>query len=146
MFLQQLSLFLENKAGRLTEVTQTLSKHGINITAFSIADSEDFGILRMIVDQHNTALKALKEEHFVVHSTNVVGFIIPNQPGKLYDALQHLDKTTIDIEYLYAFAHNGDAAVIVKTNNDELTANILKENGYSLIEKHPFDPDEMPTE
>ncbi|MGC9151649.1 MAG: ACT domain-containing protein [Microbacter sp.] len=135
MFLQQLSLFLENKTGRLTEVTQALSKHGINITAFSIADSENFGILRMIVDQHDTALKALKDEHFVVHSTDVVGFVIPNQPGKLYDALQHLDKTAIDIEYLYAFAHNGDAAVVIKTNNDELTANILKKNGYQLLEK-----------
>lgn len=135
MFLQQLSLFLENKVGRLTEVTQVLSKHGINITAFSIADSEDFGILRMIVDQHDIALKALKDEHFVVHSTNVVGFIIPNQPGKLYDALQHLDKTSIDIEYLYAFAHNGNAAVVIKTNNDELTADILKECGYQLIDK-----------
>lgn len=143
MFLQQLSLFLENKVGRLTEVTQVLSKHGINITAFSIADSEDFGILRMIVDQHDIALKALKDEHFVVHSTNVVGFIIPNQPGKLYDALQHLDKTSIDIEYLYAFAHNGNAAVVIKTNNDELTADILKECGYQLIDKTSL-KDEIP--
>ena len=134
MLLQQLSLFLENKTGRLAEVTRVLSEKHINIAAFSIADTADFGILRMIVDQTDVALAALKQQEFAVHTTDVVGFVIPNQPGNLYQALQHLDSITIEIEYLYAFAHNGNAAAVIKTNDNELVATTLKSLGYHLLE------------
>lgn len=133
MLLQQLSLFLENKKGRLTEVTRVLSENGINIAAFSIADTADYGILRMIVDQTEIALIALKEQGFAVHTTQVVGFVIPNEPGNLYQALQHLDSIDIEIEYLYAFAHNGNAAAVIKTNDNALAAKILAEFGYQLL-------------
>jgi hypothetical protein len=135
MLLKQLSLFLENKTGRLSEVTRVLSENHINIAAFSIADTSDFGILRMIVDQTDVALAALKQQGFAVYTTYVVGFVITNQPGNLYQALQHLDSIAIEIEYLYAFAHNGDAATVIKTNDNELTANTLKSFGYHLLEE-----------
>ena len=109
---KQLSVFLENKSGRLTEVTEALGAANINLSAMSIADNSDFGILRCIVSDPEKAYQVLKEKHFAVKVTDVIGFICPNTAGSLSVVLRHLSENGIFIEYMYSFA-NGDAANVV---------------------------------
>jgi len=135
MLLKQLSVFLENKAGRLTQVTKVLNENAVNISAFSIADTAEFGILRMIVDKTDVALAALKAQGFSVNTTLVVGLVISHQPGGLYKVLEQLDKAEIEIEYLYAFAHNAEAAVVIKSNDVEYAAKTLSDTGYNLLKE-----------
>jgi hypothetical protein len=135
MLLKQLSVFLENKAGRLTQVTKVLNETAVNISAFSIADTAEFGILRMIVDKTDVALTALKEQGFSVNTTQVVGLVVSHQPGGLYRVLEQLDKAEIEIEYLYAFAHNLEAAVVIKSNDVEYAAKTLSDSGYNLLKE-----------
>jgi hypothetical protein len=133
MLLKQLSVFLENTTGRLTQVTKVLNENGINISAFSVADTADFGILRMIVDNADKALSALKGEGFSVKTTEVVGLVVPHQPGGLYRALEQLGTAGIDIEYLYAFAYDSKAAVVIKSDEMQRVAGILVQSGYHLL-------------
>ena len=109
---KQLSVFLENKSGRLTEVTEVLGAAGINLSAMSIADNSDFGILRCIVSDPDKAYQVLKEAHFAVKLTDVIGFICPNTSGSLAVVLKHLSDNGVFIEYMYSFA-NGDVATVV---------------------------------
>jgi len=109
---KQLSIFLENKSGRLTEVTDVLGAAGINLSAMSIADNSDFGILRCIVSDPDKAYKVLKEQHFAVKITDVIGFVCPNTSGSLAIVLKHLSANGVFIEYMYSFA-NGDVATVV---------------------------------
>jgi hypothetical protein len=110
---RQVTVFLENKLGRLNEVTHILGEAGINISAFSIADTSDFGVLRMIVPDPEKAVNVLKSNDFSVQLTRVVLMTIPNKPGSLAKALQVLSDENIFIEYLYAFTMNEDSAVVV---------------------------------
>jgi len=103
MKVRQISVFLENKHGRLAAVTRLLADHGINIRALSIADTSDFGILRLIVNQPEEAYQALKQQNFAVSMTDVIGVEIPDQPGGLARVLEILGQANINIEYLYAF-------------------------------------------
>ena len=103
MLAKQLSVFLENKSGRLTEVTDVLGKAGINLSAMSIADNSDFGILRCIVSDPELGYKVLKEAHFTVKITNVIGFSCPNTPGSLAVVLKCLSDANVFIEYMYSF-------------------------------------------
>jgi hypothetical protein len=113
MISKQVSVFLENKSGRLNEVTKILGDAGINISAFSIADTSDFGVLRMIVPDPEKAVEVLKTNDFSVQITRVVLMTTPNKPGSLAKALQILSDENIFIEYLYAFSMNDDSAVVV---------------------------------
>jgi hypothetical protein len=113
MIAKQVSVFLENKSGRLNEVTRILGDAGINISAFSIADTSDFGVLRMIVPNPEKAMEVLKANDFSVQTTRVVLMTTPNKPGMLARALQILSDENIFIEYLYAFSMNEDSAVVV---------------------------------
>jgi hypothetical protein len=113
MIAKQVSVFLENKSGRLNEVTRILGDSGINISAFSIADTSDFGVLRMIVPDPEQAAVLLKENGFSVQTTKVILMKTPNKPGTLARALQILSDENIFIEYLYAFSMNEDSAVVV---------------------------------
>lgn len=113
MIAKQVSVFLENKSGRLNEVTRILGEAGINISAFSIADTSDFGVLRMIVPDPDKAVEVLKAHYFSVRTTPVVLMNVPNKPGTLARALQLLSDENIFIEYLYAFSMNEDSAVVV---------------------------------
>ena len=97
---KQLSIFLENKSGRLTEVTEVLGKAGINLSAMSIADNSDFGILRCIVSDPDAAYKVLKEAHFAVKITDVIGFTCPNVSGSLAVVMKHLADKGVFIEYM----------------------------------------------
>ena len=113
MIAKQVTVFLENKSGRLNEVTRTLGEAGINISAFSIADTSDFGVLRMIVPDPEKAVEVLKANEFSVQTTRVVLMTTLNKPGSLAKALQRLSDENIFIEYLYAFSMNEDSAVVV---------------------------------
>ncbi|MDP4203935.1 MAG: acetolactate synthase [Bacteroidota bacterium] len=135
MLLKQLSVFLENKPGRITQVTKVLDEIGVNITAFNIADTSEFGILRMIVDNIDTALQALKAQGFSVRTTQVVGLVVPHQPGGMHQALEHVDKAGIEIEYMYAFAYNSKAAVIIKADDTQKLVDVLSGSGYHVLQE-----------
>lgn len=114
MTIQQLSVFIENKTGRINEVVHILGENGVNMTAFSLAESADFGILRMIVSDVDLAVKVLKNAHFGVTVTDVVCFCCPNSPGALANVLEHLAKENIFIEYMYAFSKGEGANVVIR--------------------------------
>lgn len=103
MKVKQISVFLENKSGRLAEVTRSLGINGINIRALSIADTTDFGILRLIVNKPDAANRVLRDEGFMVSETDVIAVEVPDRPGGLADVLDILGQAGINIEYLYAF-------------------------------------------
>jgi hypothetical protein len=133
MVIKQLAVFLENKSGRLTEVTQILADHKINLTAFSIADSSDYGILRMITSDQVLAEKVLKEKGFSVHSNEVIALKVPHEPGALFLALKILSEACIDIEYMYAFAIKEKASVIIRTENIEAAITALQKHKVELL-------------
>ncbi|RIH65190.1 amino acid-binding protein [Mariniphaga sediminis] len=110
---KQVSVFLENKSGRLNEVAQILGNADINISAFTVADTSDFGVLRLIVSDPEKACEVLKENRFSVRTTDVVLVNSPNRPGALSRMLQILSAEGVFIEYLYAFSMDNDTAVIV---------------------------------
>ncbi len=135
MSLKQLTIFVENKQGTLVNITDTLAKHDVNIRALSIADTQDFGILRLIVNDNDTALKTLAEEGYLIKTTDVVGVKIGDQPGKLSTALKVLDENNINMEYLYAFMSRTEKhAYVVLRVADNNAAEIALENaGFHLI-------------
>ncbi len=133
MIIKQLSVFLEDKVGRLTEVTRILADNNINISAFSIADSADYGILRLIVNKPEKAVKVLKEHHFSVNITNVVCMIVPHEPGGLYKALQILSSNNITIDYMYAFALEDSASVVIRSNDPAAVIKVLQDNKMHLM-------------
>ncbi len=103
MKVKQISVFLENKCGRLSAVTKLLAHTGVNIRALSIADTSDFGILRLIVDKPDTAYTVLKENGFTVSMTEVIAVEMADSPGGLAGVLEIMDRENINLEYLYAF-------------------------------------------
>lgn len=113
MKIKQVSVFLENKLGRLNEVTTILGNAGINISAFTIADTSDFGVLRLIVSDPDEAKKILKQNLFSVQTTEVVLVKTKNEPGSLAKLLEVLNAEGIFIEYMYSFSKNDDAAINV---------------------------------
>lgn len=130
---KQLSIFLENKSGRLTEVTEVLGKAGINLSAMSIADNSDFGILRCIVSDPDAAYKVLKEAHFAVKITDVIGFTCPNVSGSLAVVMKHLADKGVFIEYMYSFANGNVAHVVIRPTDLEACERILAEKKIDLI-------------
>lgn len=136
MKVKQISVFLENKAGRLAEVTEVLGKHNINIRALSIADTTDFGILRLIVNAPYKAYEVLKEEGFTVSSTDVIAVEIADEPGGLSKALQALQEVDINIEYLYAFLQKASKAALVVFRVERLdeAIEVLQKNGFHILE------------
>ncbi|MFP4477316.1 MAG: ACT domain-containing protein [Desulfatibacillaceae bacterium] len=136
MFALQISVFLENKAGRLAEVTRVLSEAGINIRALSLADTSDFGILRLIVNDNETCENVLKEHGFTVRKTRVVAVEVPDKPGGLHAILDFLHKASINVEYMYAFVrHEGENAVMIfRFDELETAVKALSDNGFNVIE------------
>lgn len=118
MIAKQVSVFLENKSGRLNEVTRILGEAGVNISAFSIADTSDFGVLRMIVPDPEKAVEVLKAHYFSVQTTPVVLVTSPNTPGSLSKLLKVLSDENIFIEYIYAFSMDENSAVVVVRPSD----------------------------
>ncbi len=133
MIIKQLSVFLENKSGRLHEVSTILGKAGINMSAFSVADTSEFGILRLIVSDHELALKVLREQNFSVNLTDVVCLNCPNQPGALARALQILAENEVAIEYLYAFSVGDSANVVIKPDQLKKCIDVLTLHSMELV-------------
>ncbi len=134
MKVEQISVFLENKAGRLAEVTRVLGEAGVNIRALSLADTTDFGILRLIVDKYEVAREVLKGKGFTVGKTEVVAIEVPDRPGGLASVLQTLAKAGINVEYMYAFVqHSGKNAVIIfRFDNLEDAISLLQKEGIHI--------------
>lgn len=130
---KQLSIFLENKSGRLTEVTEALGRSGVNLTAMSIADNSDFGILRCIVSDPEKAYKVLKEEHFAVKITDVIGFTCPNTSGSLAVVLKCLSDRDVFIEYMYSFANGDVANIVIRPTDLDSCEKILEEKKVDLM-------------
>lgn len=134
MIIKQLSVFLENKTGRLNEVTQILGNAGINMSAFSVADTSEFGILRMIVSEPEKALSILKEAEFSVRLTDVICLKSPNEPGALARALNILSGENVFIEYLYAYSmDNKSANIVLKPDNIQKCIEVLQAHQMELI-------------
>jgi hypothetical protein len=133
MIIKQLSVFLENKTGRLTEMTKILSEQNINISAFSMAETADYGIIRCIVTKPEEAIKVLKENRFSVNMTDVVCLTVPHEPGGLYKALKILSENNVAVEYMYAFAFNNAATVVIRSESNEKTVKVLKANKMQLL-------------
>ena len=130
---KQLSIFLENKSGRLTEVTDALGTAGINLSAMSIADNSDFGILRCIVSDPDKAYQVLKEQHFAVKITDVIGFVCPNTSGSLAVVLKHLSDNGVFIEYMYSFANGDVATVVIRPTDLDACEKILADKRVELM-------------
>ncbi|MEW6171944.1 MAG: ACT domain-containing protein [Bacillota bacterium] len=134
MAVKQISVFLENKSGRLAAVTQLMADEKVNIRALSIADTSDFGILRLIVDQPDKAYQALKKNGFTVSATDVLAVAVPDNPGGLAPALAALEGAGVNIEYLYAFvAQCADMAMVLfKVNDTDRAITALKQAGFTV--------------
>ena len=137
MIIKQISIFVENKKGRLAEITETLSKAGANIRALSIADTTDFGILRLIVDEPEEAAIALKQAGITVSITNVIAVGIDDVPGAFAVPMRVLADADIDVEYMYAFiTRNSEKAyVILRVADNDAAAKALTDKGIELIDE-----------
>jgi hypothetical protein len=135
MHVEQISIFIENKFGRLAEVTRILGDAGINIRTLSLADTSDFGILRLIVNDTEKAKAVLKERGFTVNKTEVVAVEIPDRPGGLADILQVLDEGGINVEYMYAFVERrGENAVMIfRFDETQKAISALSGKGFNVL-------------
>ena len=135
MKVEQISIFIENKSGRLAEVTRTLGEAGVNIRALSLADTSDFGILRLIVNDCEKAKQVLKEKGFTVSKTEVVAVEVPDCPGGLSRILQALDRAQINVEYMYAFVERcGENAVIIfRFDETDKAIQTLLGDGFTVL-------------
>lgn len=133
MIIKQLTVFLENKSGRLAELTGIIGENDINISALSIADTSEYGLLRMIVSDGAKAVKLLKEKGFSVSLTDVICLKVAHKPGALHEAIQLLADNKIDVEYMYAYLAGECAAVVMKLSEYEAAITMLKEKHIDLL-------------
>ena len=136
MKVEQISVFLENKPGALADVTRILGEGGINIRALSLADTKDFGILRLIVNDNEKAKAALGARGFTVRKTEVVAVEVPDRPGGLADILKCLSDSGINVEYLYAFVQQSgsNAIIIFRFDETDKAIEVLSKNGVKILE------------
>lgn len=135
MAIKQLTVFVENRQGTIATITDLISAHNINIRALSIAETEEFGILRLIVNDENTAEKILAEQGYLIKITDVVGVKISDEPGKLSEALKVLDENKINMEYLYAFMARTEkhAYVVIRVEDNDAAENALLKAGFKIV-------------
>lgn len=133
MIIKQLTIFLENIAGRLAEVTRVLGKNNINISALSLADTLDYGILRLIVSDGDKAVPLLKEAGFSVKLTDVICLAVEHKPNALNEAIEILAAANVSIEYMYAYAMGEKAAVIMKVSEPKDAIYALTEKKIELL-------------
>ena len=134
MTIKQLSVFLENREGRLDEVLQMLGANDVNIGALSLADTADYGMLRMIVSDPVKGKAVLKEAGITSKLTDVVALRVPHATGSLSKAMHELMVGGVNIEYMYAFANGADASAVMKSDDPEKVVTILRENGFDVWE------------
>ena len=137
MKIKQISIFLENTAGRIADVTKVLKDNSINLRAIMIADTADFGILRIITDDSDKALSVLKEAKFTTKTTDVLALSISDKVGALHDVMALFQNNGINIEYLYAsLEKTGDTAIIIfKVQDADKGLKVIEENGLSTVGK-----------
>ena len=135
MAIKQLTVFVRNKKGTVAQVTDILSKNNVNLRALSIAETRDFGILRMIVNDEIKAEKALSESGYLIKAIDVVGVKVGDEPGKLTEVLGVLDRANINVEYLYAFMARTDkhAYVVLRVEDNEIAESLMKNAGIKII-------------
>ena len=135
MAIKQLTVFVQNSKGTIVSVTDLLAKNNVNIRALSIAETKDFGILRLIVNDNDTATKILEENGYLIKVIDVIGVKIGDEPGKLSSALSVLDKADINVEYLYAFMSRTEkhAYVVLRVEDNALAETALTNAGFKLI-------------
>lgn len=135
MSIRQISVFVENKKGSLVEITDTLAKENIDLRAMSIADTQDFGILRLIVSDTDKALAVLRSKNCILTETAVVGVRLRNEPGALATVVKVLSEGDINVEYMYAF--NGStphhAYLVLRVNDNDKVAELLLKEGIKCI-------------
>ena len=134
MTIKQLTIFLENRTGRINEVAKILGAAGINMKAFSMAETADFGLLRLIVPEVDKAEQVLREASFAVMQTDVVCINVPNVPGALSGILDTLASNDIFIEYMYAFSEDDSANVVIRPNNIDACVSVLQSCNCTLIQ------------
>lgn len=134
MTIKQLSVFLENREGRLDEVLKTLGANDVNIVALSLADTADYGMLRMIVSDPQKGRTVLKEAGITSMLTDVVALRVPHATGSLSKAMHELMTGGVNVEYMYAFANGADASAVLKSDDPEKVVTILRENGFDVWE------------
>ncbi|MDY0091626.1 MAG: ACT domain-containing protein [Candidatus Vecturithrix sp.] len=137
MKVKQISVFLENRSGRLAEVTRVLGENHLNIRALSLADTSDFGVLRMIIDHPVDAYIVLKERHYTVQETDVIALEVADQPGGLAGVLDILYKNGINVEYLYAFPERDSidkAIMIFKFDHNDKAIEVMQQNKIKILE------------
>ena len=141
MKLKQISVFLENKEGRLKKAISILSQASINIRALSIADTSEFGILRLIVPEPELAQEKLEENNFVVKVNEVIAVEVPDQPGGLDSILNILYKAKINVEYLYAFVEKNEdkAIVVIRTENIDEGIKALEDSDINVMSAEDVD-------
>jgi len=133
MVIKQLSVFIENREGRLEQVTQALSERNINIVSFSLADTLEYGMLRMIVSNPEEGRKVLKEEGFSAMLTDVIAVKIPQKPGTLHEVLKVLFEARLSVEYMYTLTTSGEnTSIIMKLSDVNVALKILETNGYEV--------------
>lgn len=142
MSLKQISVFVENKPGRLQHLTDVLAKNNIDMRALSLAEASDFGIVRIIVDDVYAASTILKDEGFIFNVNKVLGITIPDEPGGLNEVLIILNDAGIDVEYMYAFLGGKDAKhayMIFRVNDRQVAVAALGAKGIHCVEQDEFD-------
>jgi len=137
MKFNQVSIFLENKKGRLWEVCALLGKNSINIRALTIAESEDFGVLRIVVDKPDETMKLLKANNFVANLTDIVAVQVPDRPGGLASVLEVLSKSDINVEYMYGFVEKSsdNALLVFRFEDPDAAVKLLQKNGIKILAK-----------
>lgn len=136
MFIKQLSVFVENKQGALSRIISMLSDSGVNMRAVSIADTQDFGILRVIVDDIDKAAGSLKINNVIVKVNNVIGVELSDRPGSLAEVLNLLNAGGVNVEYMYAFVNPGNndsAYLVLRARHNDRAEKILDENGIKML-------------
>ncbi len=136
MLLKQLSVFMENRQGRLEEVTNVLATNEINITSFSLADTSEYGLLRMIVDNPEKGKKVLKEAGFSAMLTDVIAVLLPHEIGALNRIMETLKD--VNIEYIYVLATGNHPSLIIKADEIEETIKILQKDGFDLLNERAY--------
>ena len=135
MAIEQLSVFLGNRPGRILNVSRILGDNGIDIKAISIAESKDFGVLRLIVDKLDLALKVLRDASFSAEITHVVAVEIPNVPGGFAHVLEEIDKAGFNVEYMYGFTewHSNDALIVFRFEDPKAATEALTAAGLKIV-------------
>ena len=139
MSVQQISVFVENREGRVASVTRTLADAGVNVRAMSMADAPDFGIFRFVVDDPEKAKQALRASGFLIDTTELVAVEVPDEPGGLADVLAALATASLNVEYMYAYQINnlGSAVILFRFEDPASATSALRRAGSKIVEAIP---------